>query len=109
MCVDVAGIAGYWTRKFSGRPKGSTRPPSSEGPLCGGQRLHGQARWRTAPGHKPSFPTRSNILSRSTYEWQVSGEKTEPHFGSTRPKAGVDERLLAGYLPFAVFYVAVTR
>jgi hypothetical protein len=41
----------------------------------------------TSPGlgHKPSFPTRSKISSRSIYEWLVSREETDPHFGSTRP------------------------
>jgi hypothetical protein len=47
-------------------------------------------------GHKPSFPTRSKILSRTTYEWQVSGEKTEPLFGSTRPAAVARARQLQG-------------
>jgi hypothetical protein len=51
-------------------------------------RLRAESGPSTSPnGHKPSFPTRSKILSRTNYEWQVSGEKTDPLFGSTRPTA----------------------
>jgi len=50
------------------------------------------------PGQNPSLPTRSKILSWSSYEWQVSGEESEPHFGSTRPPPVAGDRRLAGGL-----------
>ena len=43
----------------------------------------------SAPGHKPSFPTRSQVLQRSTYERQVSGAKSEAFVGSTRPRPDI--------------------
>lgn len=48
------------------------------------------------PGHKPSFPTRPEILPRRAYERQVSGGQFEPLFGPTRPSAAVRERPLGG-------------
>ncbi len=41
-----------------------------------------------APGHNRSFPTRSQVRSRSTHERQVSGGDSEAFVGSTRPIAG---------------------
>jgi hypothetical protein len=41
----------------------------------------------TAIGHKPSVPARSENLPRRVYEGQVSGDESEPLFGSTRPGA----------------------
>ena len=47
-------------------------------------------------GHKPSFAMRSKIPSRSAHEWQVSGDESELHVGSTQPSTVVGEWQLLG-------------
>jgi transcription elongation GreA/GreB family factor len=53
-------------------------------------------------GHKPSLAMSSKIPSRSAREWQVPGDESEFHFGSTRPRAAVGRRLAGGsFVPIA--------
>jgi len=40
-----------------------------------------------------SFAVNSGILSRGTREWQVSGDESELHFGSSRPSAVLRDAL----------------
>lgn len=47
-------------------------------------------------GHNRSFSTRSRILPRGGYEWQVSGCEPGPLFGSTRPFRVIHDRPVSG-------------
>lgn len=62
-------------------------PPNLKG-RCADSRLV------AALGHNRTFPTSSKFLRRRTCEWQVSGDASEPLFGSTRPGKVLREGLL---------------
>ena len=67
----------------------TSRSLGIECPQCAGQRPHGRARWRAAPGDKRSVASRSQILCRRAPEGQVSGDKPGSLVGPTRPMPAV--------------------
>ena len=92
----AAGVA-LWRllRIFPGCPEGRAGGTGDEaahrarlvGPLHHAEPTSDRRPRLSLTGQNPSSPTCSKLLSRSTYEWQVSGEDSEPHFGATPPSA----------------------